>query len=95
MLLDAAVEKANDWENEVDKVYGEEDALAIVGMLSYLENIEGGFGHRNDEKLFKSEKESDVNDVLYEEALKGFELSKKCIHLRGQLREVSRIQLKK
>ena len=88
---DVAMKNASDWEDEVDKQYDEEDALTIMGMVSYLENIESGFGHLNDEKLFKSERQSDVHGILYEEAMKGFEFGKKCIHLRALLRKVRRI----
>ena len=88
---DAAMKDANDWEDEVDRQYNEEDALTIMSILSYFENIERGFGHLNDELMFKSERQSDVHGVLFEEATKGFELAKKCIHLRAQLRKVRRI----
>ena len=90
---DAAMKDANDWEDEVDRQYNEEDALTIMSILSYFENIERGFGHLNDELMFKSERQSDVHGVLFEEATKGFELAKKCIHLRAQLRKVRRISV--
>ena len=88
---DAAMKDANNWEDEVDRQYNEEDALTIMSILSYFENIERGFGHLNDELMFKSERQSDVHGVLFEEATKGFELAKNCIHLRAQLRKVRRI----
>ena len=90
---DAAMKNANDWEDGVDRQYNEEDALTIMSMLSYFENIERGFGHLNDELMFKSERQSDVHGVLYEEATKGFELAKRCIHLRALLRKVRRISV--
>ena len=90
---DAAMKNANDWEDGVDRQYNEEDALTIMSMMSYFENIERGFGHLNDELMFKSERQSDVHGVLYEEATKGFELAKRCIHLRALLRKVRRISV--
>jgi hypothetical protein len=64
--------------------------MSIIGMLSYLDNIERGFGHKNDEELFKSERKDDTTGRLYEEAKKGFEFSKKYIHLGRSLRAYKR-----
>lgn len=87
-LYATALKNANDWEDDVDNQYGEDDAMTIMGMLSYLENKERGFGHLNDEKLFQSERSSDIEGVLYEEAKKGFELSKICFQLRSPRRKL-------
>lgn len=76
-----ALQASGDWEMYVESHYDEEEIFSIMGMLSYLENCERGFGHLNDEKLFQDEIQSDKSGKLYKEALKGFELSKKYINL--------------
>ena len=78
----AAMNAAAKWELDLDDRYSEDDALSIKGMLSYLENIECGFGHLNDEALFKSERQADSNGELYKEAVLGFTFSQKYIRLR-------------
>eukprot|EP01041_Mallomonas_annulata_P009647 gene9647-20050_t len=85
-----ASQKANNWEAYVNGRYDEEDVLTIMGMLSYLDNIERGFGDLNDQLLFESERESDVHGILYKEAVEGSKLTKKCIHLLEQLHKVQR-----
>jgi hypothetical protein len=77
----AALQASGDWEMYVDSYYEEEEAISIIGILSYLENRERGFGHLNDEKLFQDEIQADKTGKLYKEALKGFEFSKKYISL--------------
>ena len=90
----AAVTKAaNLWELDVEARYCEDEILSIMGMLSYLENIERGFGHLNDEALFKDERQADSDGKLYEEAVKGFEHFKKCIQLRRLLKEYKRTRV--
>ena len=90
-----AMNAAAKWELDLDDRYSEDDALSIKGMLSYLENIECGFGHLNDEALFKSERQADSNGELYKEAVLGFTFSQKYIRLRRSLKECKRARAQK
>ena len=55
--------------------------MSIMGILAYLENVERGFGRYNNEKVYASARKDDVSGELFEEATRGFELSKKYIAL--------------
>jgi hypothetical protein len=82
----AAIKAAAEWEFGVEIKYCDDDILTIMGLLSYLENIElenieCGFGH-----LTEKERQEDSNGELYIEAMRGFSLSKKYIHLRKVLK---------
>lgn len=81
-----AKSNAINWELGLDDKYNEEQVLSIMGMLAYMENMERGFGHRNDQQLYESERNEDVDDKLFMEACIGFEFFKKCILLRKQMK---------
>jgi hypothetical protein len=85
-----AMNVSAEWELGLETRYCEDDILTIMGMLGYLENIERGFGHLNDEALFKSERRADSTGELYDEAVRGFALSKKYINIRRSLKECKR-----
>lgn len=74
---DIALKSAIDWEIYVKNHYSEEEFGSIIGMVCYLENIENGFGHRNNEIWFHSERKKDTSEKLFREAKYGFEISKK------------------
>ena len=78
-----AIKASADWEMYLNCHYDNEEVLSIMGMLSYLVNCERGFGHMNNEHLFKEERDNDTTGKLYEEALKGFEFSKRCISIKS------------
>ena len=78
-LYCAARKCAAVWELGLEGRYSEDELMSIMGMLSYMENIERGYGHLNDEAVFASERRS---GRLYEEAVRGFVLSKEYIRLR-------------
>ncbi len=50
-----------DWELGLPDSYNEDDVFVITDSLSYLENIECGFGQSNDE-VFSSCTPSDLSD---------------------------------
>jgi len=77
-----AMRCAHDWELGLEAIYTEDEIVTIMNFLSYYDNAERGFGHRNDERLYQSERREDVDGKLHEEALKGFELHKRCNQLR-------------
>jgi len=79
---------ATKWELGLDDMYNEEQVLSIMGMLAYMENVERGFGHLNDQKLYNSERieNADAGNKLFAEACAGFVFFKKCILLRKQMK---------
>ena len=79
---------ATKWELGLDDKYNEEQVLTIIGILSYMENVERGFGHCNDQKLYNSERmeDADADNNLFAEACVGFAFSKKYILLRKQMK---------
>jgi translation initiation factor 2 alpha subunit (eIF-2alpha) len=78
---DAADKKAGEWDDAIHKKYKDHDIMTIKGMHAYYENIHNGFKcTAEDEEWFQDAKASDKSGVLLEEAKRGFELSKVCIH---------------
>ena len=68
-----AMERARRWEKYVEENYNIDDYATIIGMVNTLENPK-----RNEDTHFRSIRRYDSNGRrLYEEALKGCELSKK------------------
>jgi hypothetical protein len=62
---------ATDWEISLDSRYNEDEVLSIMNMLSYWDNQHSGYGKRNDEQLYRDEREADKNNKLYDEAMYG------------------------
>jgi hypothetical protein len=65
---------ATDWEISLDSRYNEDEVLSIMNMLSYWDNQHRGYGKRNDEQLYRDEREADKNNKLYDEAMYGLSL---------------------
>lgn len=86
-----AFKAACDWEMELPERYDEEKELSIISMLGYLDNIENGFGHRNDERLYRDERAADRTGKLFEEANRGLALSLESRRLQGELSKRQRI----
>jgi hypothetical protein len=86
-----AMNDARDWELELYSIYDEEEELTISILLGYLENVERGFGCRNDEAMYQSDMHFDVNGRLFDEACRGLELSTKCLNLQNKLLKRNRI----
>lgn len=78
---DAARKKSRDWELSVRTRFNKTDQLSIMSMLAYFDNIERGFSRHNDEEFYIAQRTCDTSGQLYEEAVCGFEYSKKLIHL--------------
>lgn len=72
--LEEAIRKAGEWEIGLEKTYTEDEICDIMSILSYHENIESGFGHRNNENHYADIFRYD----LYEEAMRGLEWMKEC-----------------
>lgn len=80
-----AINIGNMWEIGLETRYDEDQIESIMGMLSYMENKYNGFGHRNDEWLYKENKNSDVTGQLYQEACHAFNNSKQVSDLRDEI----------
>jgi hypothetical protein len=65
---------ATEWEISLDNRYNEDEVLSIMNILSYWENKHRGYGKRNDEQIYREEREADKNNRLYEEAMRGLSL---------------------
>ena len=74
---DVAMENCRKWQLQAKYRYKTKDYISIISMLCYFKNRENGFGHHNDEEHFQRLRQADKNDMLYNEALEGFELSKR------------------
>eukprot|EP01041_Mallomonas_annulata_P009806 gene9806-20396_t len=82
----AAIKAAGEWECSLYARYSEKNIVSIMGMYSYLDNIELGFGHLNDENLFNSERRADISGRLYKEATLRSSFSKIYLRLRRPLK---------
>ena len=72
---------AADWEISLDSRYTEDEVVSIMNMLSYWDNKHRGYGKKNDEQLYLEERKEDVNNKLYDEAMRGLfllETKRKC-----------------
>jgi len=67
-------QNAGEWENNLTKLYDEEEIISILNILSYLDNQRRGYGKLNDEECYTEERNADKNNRLYDEALRGLEL---------------------
>ncbi len=66
-------DNAKDWELGLDR-YTEDEIISINNILGYLDNHRRGYAHINDEDCYKEEREADVNNRLYNEAIYGLSL---------------------
>lgn len=66
--------KASEWEKSLDHIYNEEEVITIMNILSYHDNVFRGFGHLNDQGLYRDECRMDRSGKLFEEAMHGLEL---------------------
>jgi len=81
--MNVAIAAAREWEISLEEKYNNEDeALSILGMMSYHMNKERGFGKRNDEIEYRSLREQDIGGRWYEEALRGCEFMRECDLIR-------------
>lgn len=78
----SAKQAANAWELGLEERYTEDKILSIMSMLSYLVNVDRGYGHLNNEALYRAERAEDANGRLYQETCKGLELTRKCRQLK-------------
>ena len=77
---------ATDWEISLDSRYNEDEVLSIMNILSYWDNKHRGYGNRNDEQLYREEREDDKNNILYDEAMRGLYLLETGRRLRKNKR---------
>ena len=62
---------AADWEISLERRYTEDEVVSIMNMLSYWDNKHRGYGKLNDEQLYQEERKEDVNNRLFDEAMRG------------------------
>lgn len=67
-------DNADDWEIDLDNRYSEDEIISIINMMSYWINRRNGFGSKNCEETYKEERENDKDNILFGEAMYGFEL---------------------
>ncbi len=73
-MFEIEYDNASAWEIGLQSLYTEEKIISIQNMLSYELNKRRGFGRRNDEECYREERESDVGNKLYAEAMYGLDL---------------------
>jgi hypothetical protein len=76
-----AMKKSRTWELSVYEKYDGHESLHIMSMIAYMKNKHRGFSDCNDETHYNYIRNTDIYDILFEEATKGFELSKKYMSL--------------
>jgi hypothetical protein len=89
-IYETEKKKVAQFHEEIDAKYSTDDAIDIENMVSYMENVQYGFGHRNDEACFEVAKR---NDLLYQEALHWMDVARDyrflqriVLHYRAQIR---------
>eukprot|EP00602_Paraphysomonas_sp_CaronLab_P010226 CAMPEP_0185018736 /NCGR_PEP_ID=MMETSP1103-20130426/1411_1 /TAXON_ID=36769 /ORGANISM="Paraphysomonas bandaiensis, Strain Caron Lab Isolate" /LENGTH=166 /DNA_ID=CAMNT_0027548687 /DNA_START=76 /DNA_END=573 /DNA_ORIENTATION=- len=83
--FERGLNEEGEWEYELEKKYNEEQIDSIISMLSFLENEHSGFSRFNDKSLHKEERKADVTGQLYQEACRGFKISKRNIDLQNEI----------
>lgn len=83
--FEKGLNKEGEWELKLEKKYNDEQIISIMNMLSFLENEHNGFNHFNDKSLYEEERKADVTGLLYEEASRGFKISKKNIDMQNEI----------
>ena len=81
------IKMSSEWEYSLEKKYNEDQELDIISLVSYFDNKLRGFGRYNDEQLYNSICDADVDGQLSEEAKIGFEFSKICFQLRKVIKK--------
>lgn len=83
--FEKGLNKEGEWELKLEKIYNDEQIVSIINMLTFLENEYNGFSRFNDKSLYEEERKADVAGLLYQEACRGFKISKRNIDLQNEI----------
>lgn len=76
--MESIIDEKTMWEF-IERTYDIEQQIIIEDFLSYFENEYCGYGHHNDQNLYRENKETDSSGELFAVAQKWFSFTKQKI----------------